>query len=323
MRRPPPPRSVRDVATGMETSPLESRKWDKHLALVPAVAVLAALLIVLTLGTVATIKSVASNPVDKRIPDGESGLALPKPFGPEAPPPGPPLLPDAPSMPDEAVTSGTNTDTEEKAVVSGVDFSSDLDVMRIPFRRPAKPECGAVLYTYCSEAHREFHYRASLNACVSSEPGAVLQLCSRGSNRFASLRDCEGSCVHAQPPLEACLEKTLFTTCRRQDVNSGSWWWFDGKACLAWDFPEGGCPDNGSAVFTTAELCMSRCTNPRYPPCTAPRAVPCPSGQLKFPYFAVGCPIGRTTGVWAPLRSAVGERCHQPTLPHRRQSVSV
>lgn len=57
----------------MDTNPLESRKWDKRLALVPGVAVMAALLIVLTLGTVVTINSVASNPVNNMIADGEAG----------------------------------------------------------------------------------------------------------------------------------------------------------------------------------------------------------------------------------------------------------
>ncbi|XP_077540039.1 uncharacterized protein LOC144152595 [Haemaphysalis longicornis] len=311
---PPPPRPVRDAATGMDATPPEGSKWDKRLALVPAVAVLAALLIGFELGTVSPMNSVASNPV-KRTPDSQAGRALTKPFDPETLPPEPTMLSDAPLMPDEEVTLGTNMDSEETAVVPDVDliptnrergntsgFSTGPNVMELPFRRPAKPECGAAFYTYCSEARREFHYKASVNACVSSEPGTALQLCSRGSNRFASERDCDGSCVLAETPLEACLEKALFTACRRQDVLSG-WWWFDGKACLAWDFPEGGCPANGSAVFATAERCTSRCTNTRYPPCTAPRAVPCPSGQLKFPFFAVDTPLVGKQG------QGFGRRC--------------
>ncbi|XP_037578895.1 uncharacterized protein LOC119461607 [Dermacentor silvarum] len=169
------------------------------------------------------------------------------------------------------------------------------DLLALPFRRPAKPECGAVFYTHCRKPRREFLYRASLNACLATADDRPAQLCNRGTNRFTSWRECESSCVLTEPPLEACLDKTLLLGCRRQDVRT-SWWWFDGRVCLAWNFPAGGCPANGSAVFATADQCTARCTNPRYPPCTAPRTQPCSSEQLKFPFFAAEAPSSAVQG---------------------------
>ncbi|KAH6928891.1 hypothetical protein HPB50_020699 [Hyalomma asiaticum] len=159
----------------------------------------------------------------------------------------------------------------------------------LPLRRSTRPECGDVFYTYCRQHRREFLYRASIDACLTTGEDHRAQLCNRGTNRFASWRECETSCVLSQPPREACLDKTMLLDCRRQDVRT-SWWWFDGRGCKIWDFPWGGCPANGSAVFPTAEQCTSHCTNPRYPPCTPPRSAPCGSAQLKFPFFAAEVP---------------------------------
>ncbi|KAL3204272.1 hypothetical protein MRX96_041296 [Rhipicephalus microplus] len=186
----------------------------------------------------------------------------------------------------------TDSTTEEPATGYG-NASGDLvaveDPLAMPFRRAAKPECGAVFYTYCRNPRREFLYRASLNACLAAADDHPAQLCNRGTNRFSSWRDCERKCVLTEPPHEPCEDKTLLVGCRRQDVRS-SWWWFDGRVCLAWNFPAGGCPANGTAVFATANQCTARCTNRRYPPCTTPRTVPCSSEQLKFPFFAAEAP---------------------------------
>ncbi|KAL3223594.1 hypothetical protein MRX96_049703, partial [Rhipicephalus microplus] len=186
----------------------------------------------------------------------------------------------------------TDSTTEEPATGYG-NASGDLvaveDPLAMPFRRAAKPECGAVFYTYCRKPRREFLYRASLNACLAAADDRPAQLCNRGTNRFSSWRDCERKCVLTEPPHEPCEDKTLLIGCRRQDVRS-SWWWFDGRVCLAWNFPAGGCPANGTAVFATANQCTARCTNRRYPPCTTPRTVPCSSEQLKFPFFAAEAP---------------------------------
>ncbi|XP_075750627.1 uncharacterized protein LOC142817496 [Rhipicephalus microplus] len=186
----------------------------------------------------------------------------------------------------------TDSTTEEPATGYG-NASGDLvaveDPLAMPFRRAAKPECGAVFYTYCRKPRREFLYRASLNACLAAADDRPAQLCNRGTNRFSSWRDCERKCVLTEPPHERCEDKTLLVGCKRQDVRS-SWWWFDGRVCLAWNFPAGGCPANGTAVFATANQCTARCTNRRYPPCTTPRTVPCSSEQLKFPFFAAEAP---------------------------------
>ncbi|KAL3223593.1 hypothetical protein MRX96_049702 [Rhipicephalus microplus] len=138
----------------------------------------------------------------------------------------------------------TDSTTEEPATGYG-NASGDLvaveDPLAMPFRRAAKPECGAVFYTYCRKPRREFLYRASLNACLAAADDHPAQLCNRGTNRFSSWRDCERKCVLTEPPHEPCEDKTLLVGCRRQDVRS-SWWWFDGRVCLAWNFPAGGCP---------------------------------------------------------------------------------
>ncbi|KAL3244178.1 hypothetical protein MRX96_047257, partial [Rhipicephalus microplus] len=207
----------------------------------------------------------------------------------------------------------TDSTTEEPATGYG-NASGDLvaveDPLAMPFRRAAKPECGAVFYTYCRKPRREFLYRASLNACLAAADDRPTQLCNRGTNRFSSWRDCERKCVLTEPAHEPCEDKTLLVGCRRQDVRS-SWWWFDGRVCLAWNFPAGGCPANGTAVFATANQCAARCTNRRYPPCTTPRTVPCSSEQLKFAFFAAEAPhrpLCGAGGTASGLRGACSSR---------------
>ncbi|KAH7947585.1 hypothetical protein HPB52_013855 [Rhipicephalus sanguineus] len=308
----------RDVATATDTVPPESRWGDwvggEKLLMVGA-TLLSILLIASAAATTASIvdrRSTAANGAGHRLHDGAAAGVAPTD----------PLLPgliaftESPGKGDFGAVAGkasakaswkstTNEIAEEADLTteqpvarygnaSGDSVTAE-DILAMPFRRPAKPECGAVFYTHCHKPRREFLYRASLNACLAAADDRPAQLCNRGTNRFSSWRDCETRCVLAEPPHEACVDKTLLLGCRRQDVHS-SWWWFDGRVCLAWNFPAGGCPANGSAVFATANECTARCTNPRYPPCTAPRTVPCSSEQLKFPFFAAEAPSSAVQG---------------------------
>ncbi|XP_075527266.1 uncharacterized protein LOC142559570 [Dermacentor variabilis] len=180
------------------------------------------------------------------------------------------------------------------------------------YRRTNKPDCQAVVYTYCPVARREFHYRASVNACLATALDPMLQLCARGSNRFASRANCEHSCVFGYRPKDACFDTPLFSGCDRQDVSETSWY-FEGGRCHLWSFPAGACPSNDSAVFSTAAECASRCaggSRPGFPPCRAPRPTACGRSQLRFPFFAhFSSAGGRMRCLRASAVLDAGHRC--------------
>ncbi|KAH6928180.1 hypothetical protein HPB50_012393 [Hyalomma asiaticum] len=162
---------------------------------------------------------------------------------------------------------------------------SNLVTRAFPFRRPTRPSCDAVYYTFCERAQRaprEYHYRRAANDCVDASNAA--DVCNRGANRFSSLDHCLQSCVSAEHPAEECFERPLFTRCARQDALS-SWWHFEGDKCVPWTFPSGGCPANGSTVFTTARECRKHCLH-RGARCRRPEVVACGRRHLKYPYFA-------------------------------------
>ncbi|KAL3224706.1 hypothetical protein MRX96_049451 [Rhipicephalus microplus] len=129
-------------------------------------------------------------------------------------------------------------------------------------RRETKPNCQAVVYTYCPVARREFHYQPSVNACLATALDPMVQLCARGFNR--------------------------------EDVRE-SWWYFESDRCHPWRFPAGACPSNDSALFSTAAECVSRCGAHGSALCRrVPRATSCSRNQLRFPYFAhFSQPVGR------------------------------
>ncbi|KAH7960933.1 hypothetical protein HPB49_025179 [Dermacentor silvarum] len=156
------------------------------------------------------------------------------------------------------------------------------------FSMTTRPMCGDVFYTVCHPSTQpEFHYRRSVNACVETAADAV-HSCNRGANRFASLTHCRRSCMRpGHQPAEECFGKPLFTSCARQDVLSG-WWFFEGRKCIPWNFPSGGCPADDSAVFRSAQECRTQCVvgGLRPSPCRAPQAVACEGRHLKYPFFA-------------------------------------
>ncbi|XP_075744652.1 uncharacterized protein LOC142803415 [Rhipicephalus microplus] len=162
------------------------------------------------------------------------------------------------------------------------------DIMAFPFQRPTRPMCGDVFYSLChpNRDQPEFHYRRSVNACVETATDAV-HSCNRGANRFASIALCRRSCMRAgHRPAEECYGKPLFTSCARQDVLS-SWWFFDGRKCVPWNFPSGGCPADDSAVFRTVHECRTQCLGQLgRSPCGPPRAIACDQRHLKYPFFA-------------------------------------
>ncbi|XP_037501890.2 uncharacterized protein LOC119375942, partial [Rhipicephalus sanguineus] len=177
----------------------------------------------------------------------------------------------------QKVLSGTlhAKDDDEKAREANL-------VTLFPFGRP--PPCGAAYYTFCERPPREYHYRRAVNACVETDAVDAADVCNRGTNRFSSLDHCLKSCVSAEYPAEECFKRPLFTRCTRQDALS-RWWHFEGKKCVAWTFPSGGCPANGSKVFTTAHECEKHCRH-HGARCRRPEVVACGRRHLKYPYFA-------------------------------------
>ncbi|XP_075542661.1 uncharacterized protein LOC142576415 [Dermacentor variabilis] len=180
---------------------------------------------------------------------------------------------------------------------------SSEDLMAFPFQRPTRPMCGDVFYTVCHpSSQREFHFRRSVNACVETAADAV-HTCNRGANRFASMTHCRQSCMRGgHRPAEECFGKPLFTSCARQDVLS-SWWFFEGRKCVPWNFPSGGCPADDSAVFRSAQECRAQCVvgGLGRSPCRPPRSVACEGRHLKYPFFA---DLSATDGRMRCLRSS-------------------
>ncbi|KAH7963978.1 hypothetical protein HPB51_027782 [Rhipicephalus microplus] len=145
------------------------------------------------------------------------------------------------------------------------------------------PKCSHAFYTYCRRALREFFYQPDTDMCYESNG---VNVCTRGTNRFATLDHCVHSCVSTTHPAGKCFGKPMFTRCARRDVMS-DWWYYDHSKCVPWSFPSGGCPANGSMVFATAKECERRCRDPHHGPrCEKPDLVACGRRHLKYPYFA-------------------------------------
>ncbi|XP_037508518.1 carboxypeptidase inhibitor SmCI [Rhipicephalus sanguineus] len=171
-----------------------------------------------------------------------------------------------------------------------------------------QPPCGAAYSTFCERAPREYHYRRAVNACVETDTVDAADVCNRGANRFSSLDHCLKNCVSAEYPAEECFKWPLFTRCARQDALS-RWWHFEGKKCVAWTFPSGGCPANGSKVFTTAQECEEHCRH-HGAGCRRPDVVACGRRHLKYPYFAhVYAKEGRVRCLRSSETLLQGKRC--------------
>ncbi|XP_075539348.1 uncharacterized protein LOC142574057 [Dermacentor variabilis] len=113
-----------------------------------------------------------------------------------------------------------------------------------PRRAATDESCSRHVYTHCGRPKSEFYYSADQRACVPAAADTV-HVCNRGSNRFLSLESCLTSCVNGRRVSDRCYESTLFFPCARQDVLDVPWY-FDGKRCAAWTFPQGTCLPVGS-----------------------------------------------------------------------------
>lgn len=172
-----------------------------------------------------------------------------------------------------------------RAAIKSNDSSRKADrrTKVIPLRHAVGPECREVFYTFCERSQREFYYQPESNKCYQTN---AVNLCTRGSNRFATLDHCVHSCVSTRHPADECFGKPTFTRCTRPDVLS-DWWHYDNSKCVPWSFPSGGCPANGSMVFPTARECEKRCRKPHGGArCQRPEVVACGRRHLKYPYFA-------------------------------------
>lgn len=165
-----------------------------------------------------------------------------------------------------------------------------------PMRRPPKQRCGSPFYTYCPKLRHEAYYRHSTRTCVRTITDDV-HVCNHSPNKFATLGECQRSCVHTRMPSVTCFEMPLFFTCSRRDVNA-SWWVFDRQQCRPWDFSDGLCPrPTDRDVFRSRLECIRSClaadalpdahSRGRATPCRAPGVgVICDASVLRFPFFA-------------------------------------
>ncbi|XP_065303722.2 uncharacterized protein [Dermacentor albipictus] len=178
-----------------------------------------------------------------------------------------------------------------------------------PIRAATDELCSRHVYTYCARPQPEFYYSADHRACVPAAADTV-HVCNRGSNRFSSLDSCLTSCVNGHRVSDRCHESTLFFPCDRQDMVDVPWY-FDGKKCVAWTFPQGSCLSVARrGVFRSSAECRRRCVLSTEPDCTRPPpAEACSPRQLRHPYFADMQAGGGARCVNASRRTLQSHRC--------------
>ncbi|KAH7983737.1 hypothetical protein HPB52_014040 [Rhipicephalus sanguineus] len=88
-------------------------------------------------------------------------------------------------------------------------------------------------------------------------------------------------------------------------------WYFDGKKCVAWSFPQGSCLSVGRrGVYRSLEECRRRCMLRPESECDeTPAAEACSTRQLRHPYFADMQAHGGARCVNASRRSLQSRRC--------------
>ncbi|KAH6939813.1 hypothetical protein HPB50_021858 [Hyalomma asiaticum] len=190
----------------------------------------------------------------------------------------------------------------------------------LPMRMLWQRECRHYFYTYCDSIRQEWYHKPSSHGCVTTASDSV-HVCNRGANRFTNLESCFASCVHGDSKPDRCFERSLFTECDREDVLE-TWWFFDGRRCLRWNFPLGNCPSEQSRVFHTAEQCALECVPGwevkrdnasaavrQQRRCEAPVAATCSPRQLRYPYFADMHAEGSARCVRASARNLLTRRC--------------
>ncbi|KAH6948248.1 hypothetical protein HPB50_023298 [Hyalomma asiaticum] len=201
------------------------------------------------------------------------------------------------------------TSPETKPPITAVATGArDEDEAR-PRRVVTDQTCSRHVYTHCAHPRPEFFYSADRRACVPATSDTV-HVCNRGSNRFSSLERCLASCVNGRRVSDRCYESTLFFPCAQQDVLDVPWY-FDGKKCVAWSFPQGTCLSVGRrGVFRSSGECRRRCVLRMEPECDeTPSAEACLPRQLKYPYFGDMHAHGGARCVNASRRTLQTRRC--------------
>ncbi|KAH7984400.1 hypothetical protein HPB52_020306 [Rhipicephalus sanguineus] len=178
-----------------------------------------------------------------------------------------------------------------------------------PRRAVTGESCIRHVYTHCVHPRPEFYYSADRRACVAAATDTV-HVCNRGSNRFSSMESCLASCVNGRRVSDRCYESTLFFPCARQDLLDVPWY-FDGRKCVAWSFPQGSCLSVGRrGVFRSLEECRRRCVLRKESECDeTPAAEACSTRQLRYPYFADMQAHGGAHCVNASRRTLQSHRC--------------
>lgn len=196
----------------------------------------------------------------------------------------------------KSTTAVTEADTDEPEEDNEIRADSEL--------------CSRHLYTHCTLQKQEFFYNVDRQSCVSAAAD-IVHVCNRGSNRFASFDNCLASCVKAHQASDRCYESTIFFPCSRQDVLHEPWY-FDGKKCVAWSFPQGSCLSAGHrGVFRSWDECHRRCVLHPGAECdeAPPAAETCSPRQLRQPYFADMQAPGGARCLNASRRTLQSQRC--------------
>ncbi|KAL1418367.1 hypothetical protein MTO96_005739 [Rhipicephalus appendiculatus] len=191
------------------------------------------------------------------------------------------------------------------AVTTGAREEDDVQ----PRRAVTHESCIRHVYTHCAHPRPEFYYSADRQDCVPAATDTV-HVCNRGSNRFTSMESCLASCVNGRHVSDRCYESTLFFPCARQDLLDVPWY-FDGKKCVAWSFPQGTCLSVGRrGVYRSLEECRRRCVLRTDSECDeTPAAETCSARQLRHPYFADMQAHGGARCVNASRRTLQSRRC--------------
>ncbi|XP_075732866.1 uncharacterized protein LOC142775386 [Rhipicephalus microplus] len=142
------------------------------------------------------------------------------------------------------------------------------------------------VYTHCGHPKHEFYCSAFRKVCVLAATNPA-HVCNRGFNWFSSIKSCLTSCVNGRHVSDRCYRSILFFPCTRQDVLHVPWY-FHGKKCVAWSFPQGTCLSVGRrGVYRSWEECRRRCVLRTESECDeTPAAETGSPRQLRHPYFA-------------------------------------
>ncbi|KAL3186151.1 hypothetical protein MRX96_028273 [Rhipicephalus microplus] len=142
------------------------------------------------------------------------------------------------------------------------------------------------VYTHCGLPKHEFCCSAYRKACVLAATDPV-HVGNHGSKWFASIKSCLASCVNGRHVSDRCYGSTLFFPCTRQDVLDVPWY-FHGKKCVPWSFPQGTCLSVGRrGVYRSWEERRRRCVlRTEFESDETPAAETGSPRQLRHPYFA-------------------------------------